>query len=56
MAIPERWRPTWPTDAEIARYSELCDRIERRDEGWEDDLMTWNRRASREYQEVSGVS
>lgn len=52
MAIPERWRPTWPSDAELERFSDLCDQIERRDDGWEDDLATWNRRASREHQEV----
>lgn len=52
MAVPERWRPTWPSAAEIERFSELCDQIERREKGWEDDLAIWNRRASREYREV----
>ena len=52
MPIPDRWRPVLPDPAEIERFSELCDRIENQVEGYEQDLATWNARASREYREI----
>lgn len=49
MAVPDRWRAPRLDPQEVARFSALCDRIEERRPGWEQDLATWNARAHAPY-------
>ncbi|MEZ6185582.1 MAG: hypothetical protein R3F62_11300 [Planctomycetota bacterium] len=52
MSFPDRWWPPVPDPAEVARFSLLCDRIERRVPGYQEDLAAWNARAARTFEEV----
>lgn len=49
MTVPDRWRAPRLDRKELARFSALCDRIEERRPGWEQDLATWNARAHTPY-------